>query len=340
MSQHERVLVVGAGNISRPWLTKIAEEQLQVVVMVDLNLDTARERAEQFALTDTQISNDLDAMLAEHKPDFVLDLTVPQAHCQVTCTALKAGIPVLGEKPMADSMEAARTMVATAEQTGTLYMVSQSRRWIPEHATIQHAVSNGDIGQLNSAYCDFCIGAHFSGFRTAMDNPLILDMSIHHFDLARMITGTDPVAVYCHEYNPAGSWYDGNAAAVCIFEMTDNVVFTYRGSWCAEGFGTSWHGNWRLTGSEGTLLYENDQPPRGSRPVPTDGQLVWNTEEFTPKPIPVEQTLFHGGLCEMLHALRTGQTPPTECHDNIKSLAMVFAATESAQSKTRVEIRI
>ena len=40
-----------------------------------------------------------------------------------------------------------------------------------------------------------------------MESPLILDMAIHTFDQARFITGADPVSVYCHEFNPPGSWY-------------------------------------------------------------------------------------------------------------------------------------
>ena len=39
---------------------------------------------------------------------------------------------------------------------------------------------------------------------------------------------------------PRGSWYAHGAAANAIFEFTDDVVFTYRGSWAAEGANTSW----------------------------------------------------------------------------------------------------
>lgn len=55
--------------------------------------------------------------------------------------------------------------------------------------------------------------AHFGGFRDKMPSPLILDMAIHHFDLARYMSGADPVAVYAKEFNPAGSWYKGDVSA-------------------------------------------------------------------------------------------------------------------------------
>jgi predicted dehydrogenase len=47
-----------------------------------------------------------------------------------------------------------------------------------------------------------------------------------------------------------------------------------------------------------------------------------------------------GSLRDFLHALRTGATPMSECHNNIKSLAMVFAAIKSAETSQRVVIDV
>jgi predicted dehydrogenase len=49
----------------------------------------------------------------------------------------------------------------------------------------------------------------------------------------------------------------------------------------------------------------------------------------------------HDGLMrEFVDCLATGKTPETICSDNIKSLAMVFAAIESAETGQRVEVNI
>jgi predicted dehydrogenase len=66
-----------------------------------------------------------------------VDVTVPEAHRDVTLQALAAGVPVLGEKPMASSMDEARAMVAASERAGKLYMVSQSRRYDGPHPRLQ-----------------------------------------------------------------------------------------------------------------------------------------------------------------------------------------------------------
>ena len=335
---NERAVVVGAGGISGAWFPPLAAENVEVVGVVDLDVERAKKRIEEFKLG-CKASARLGATLRKTHPDFVVDLTVPEAHCKVTCTAMKAGCHVIGEKPMAASMVQARRMVRTSEQTGKLYMVSQSRRWVKAHERIQQVAASGRIGTLTTANCDFYIGAHFGGFRDEMPSPLILDMSIHHFDLLRYLTGKDPVAVYARQFNPHGSWYKGDVAASCIFEMTDGVIFTYRGSWCSEGCHTSWHGDWRLIGDTGTLIYDHDQEPKGQVVTDKPGGFFRELKGLEVPPTQMTFEGMHAALREMLEFLRTGKKPQTECHDNIKSLAMVFSVIESSRKGRRVPVR-
>ena len=288
---------------------------------------------------DCEPSRDLKATLKRTAPDFVVDLTVPEAHRQVTCTALRAGYHVIGEKPMAASMAEARRMVAAAEKAGKMYMVSQSRRWEPKHYRITKAIAAGKLGKVSIVNCDFYVNPRFGGFRAKMPSPLILDMSIHHFDLVRMFTGADPVAVYAQEFNPPGSWAKGgDVAASCVFEMADGMVFSYNGSWAADGCVTSWHGDWRFIGEKGTVVYQRDGDPVGE----VLSRVSERKARTRPLPMPkttLRYTGMHGGLREMLAFLRKGTAPQTECHDNIKSLAMVFAAMESSRRGRRVPVR-
>jgi len=332
----ERAVVAGAGGIAGAWFPPLRAEGVTVAAVVDLDIEAAERRIEEFEL-DAEASADLAAVLAEHEPDFVVDLTPPEAHCEVTCAALGAGCHVIGEKPMASSMNEARRMLAASEATGKLYMVSQSRRWDAHHDVVQRTVASDAIGPVAAINCDFYVGAHFGGFRDEMGSPLILDMAIHHFDLARFMTGADPVSVYAKEFGPQGSWYAGDAAASCIFSMTDGIVFTYRGSWCAEGCHTSWSGNWRIVGQRGTLLYEDDAPPHGQVVAGDEGFHRPLADLETPPPR-VEREGMHGALAEMLAYLRTGEEPQTECHDNIKSLAMVLGAMASSRKNQRLSI--
>jgi predicted dehydrogenase len=56
--------------------------------------------------------------------------------------------------------------------------------------------------------------------------------------------------------------------------------------------------------------------------------------------VPQVKREFAGSLREFVRALRTGETPMTECHDNIKTLAMALGAIQSAETRQRVSIDV
>lgn len=332
----ERCVVVGAGGISGAWFPPLKAEGIEIAAVVDLRPEAAQRKLAEFGV-ECPVSDDLKATLERAKPDFIVDLTTPEAHCQTTCTALRAGCHVIGEKPMAASMAEARQMVECSEETGNLFMVSQSRRWDGRHERLRQTIASGEIGEVTTVNCDFYLAAHFGGFRDEMASPLILDMSIHHFDMARMFVPFDPLAVYAKEFSPRGSWYRGDVSASCIFEMSDGIIFNYRGSWCSEGCHTAWGGNWRIVGTKGTLVYEQDAEPRGQVVAGGDGfnfPLADATIAQTQEPAPGQ----HGALKELLRYLREGVVPQCECHDNLKSLAMVFGVIESSKQGQRVSL--
>jgi predicted dehydrogenase len=230
-------------------------------------------------------------------------------------------------------------MVQAARKAGRIYAVMQNRRCIPSVVSLVNLLRQGAIGDITTANVDFYIGAHFGGFRDAMDHPLLLDMAIHTFDQARQITGADPVAVYCKEFNPKGSWYKGDASAACIFEMTGGVIFNYRGSWCSEGFHTPWAGSWRIVGTRGTALWAEDEPR--AQVVAEDAPKFHKPlREVKGEPVELKATGHAGIIAEFLEAVRAGGAPQTQCEDNIKSLAMVFAAIKSARLGRRIKVTL
>jgi predicted dehydrogenase len=341
VTQHLTAVLVGCGSMSRTWARTAAEiENFDLVGFVDIFEEAARARAEEYGEPDWVVGTDLEAVLAQTRPDIVFDCTVPEAHIQVTLTALAHGAHVLGEKPLADSLDNARKMIAAAEAAGKVYAVMQNRRFDPNIRRVRTLVESGRLGPLTTLNSDFYVGAHFGGFRDRMEHVLLLDMAIHTFDAARFISGADPVSVYCKEWNPAGSWYDHDAAAVAIFEMSNGLVYTYRGSWCAEGLRTTWESDWRVVGPQGTIIWHGDERMQAQVVAGDEGFFRPLEDVDLPETVPPAKTGGHAGLIrEFVEAVRTNQTPETIASDNVKSLAMVFGAIESAQSGQPVSIR-
>ena len=339
MTQHLRALLVGAGGMGRAWAKNLAAcDEVVIAGWMDILPGAAAQAAHELEITVDYTGDDLERALGELRPDFLVDVTIPEAHHDVTLLALAAGVPVLGEKPMADSMERAHEMVAASERAGKLYMVSQSRRYDARLYAMRRLIVEqiGPLGILNS---DFYIGAHFGGFRDQMPSPLLLDMAIHTFDAARYLSGADPVAVYCEEFNPPWSWYQGAACATAIFEMTNGLRYTYRGSWCAEGRHTAWEAEWRAVGPHGTATWDGQGTPVAQVVVGSGGFHVPTKTREAEVELDAPAGIA-GSLRDFLRALKTGAPPMGECHDNIKSLAMVFAAIESAATGKRVLIAL
>jgi predicted dehydrogenase len=346
MTSKIRALLVGCGGISRAWLRAIKDmPEVDMVGFVDIIQDAAQERAQEFGYESALVSTDLAAALSDTQPQVVFNCTIPEAHAETTIAALERGCHVLCEKPLADSMENARRMIAAANKADRTFAVIQNRRYDPNIRRLRRFLESGAIGPITTVNCDFYIGAHFGGFRDRMEHVLLLDMAIHTFDAARLITDADPAGVYCHEWNPSGSWYDHDASAVAIFEMKDkdgnDITYTYRGSWCAEGLNTTWECDWRIIGENGSVTWDGAEGFKAQVVAETGGfRSKWEDVTLPEWPEP-DMARGHAGVIEaFIRAIQSSTTPETVCTDNVKSLAMVFGAIESAECSKRICIEL
>ena len=318
------VVLVGAGGMGRNWLdTIVAHAEAELAAVVDLNVETARRALAEAGLHEVPVGTDAVQTAQQVGAEAIVNVTVPQAHHPVTTAALFAGYPVLGEKPVAESVSRALSLVAASEVTEQRFMVSQSRRYNDQvFAFWEQARTLGDLAVLTT---EFFKAPHFGGFREVMDHPLLLDMAIHAFDSARFVLGAEPVAVYCEEHNPSWSWYNGNAATSAIFEMTGQARYVYSGSWCSPGLETSWNGQWRLSGEYGSAYWDGESMPVMERDPAVPPAAHADPGEG-----------INGALTSFLQTLYQPHPPMGEVHENVMSLVMVEAAIESAERGARV----
>jgi predicted dehydrogenase len=325
MPEPLRLLQVGAGGMGRAWLRTIrANPDVVLVGLVDLDLEAARSAADEHGYGDVPVAASIDELASA--ADAVIDVTVPVAHPKVSVDALLRGLPVLCEKPLAETVRECLAMVAASEVSGKLLMVSQSRRYFRAGNAFGRQLA--ELGTIGSLSCEFFKAPHFSGFRERMAEPLLVDMAIHQFDLSRKLIGSEPVSVYCESYNPDWSWFDGNAAANAVFTFADGTRFAFTGSWCAPGLETSWNGRWRASASGGTATWDGDGLPVAERASgePLPAAVLDDPEEIA------------GSLVEFVDAVRQSTIPQSEVHSNVISVAMVEAAVRSASLGTPVRI--
>ncbi|MFC4137928.1 MULTISPECIES: Gfo/Idh/MocA family protein [unclassified Microbacterium] len=324
-----RIVQVGAGGMGRAWIGTIGDNpDVSLVGLVDLDLDVARAALAEAGLEGIEIGRSAAEVARVTGADAVVNVTVPEAHLVVNREALNAGLPVLCEKPAAPTVADASSQAVLAESAGELLMISQSRRFLPGLRALRREVA--ELGAIGTVTTDFFKAPRFGGFRERMPHVLLVDMAIHAFDAARYVADAEPVSVYCEEYNPEWSWFDGAANAVAVFEFTGGIRYVYDGSWCAPGMETSWNGAWRVSAALGSAEWDGEGAPLVHRP--DAGEPVSAAVTESPRELA-------GSLAAFVSALRSGSAPENAASDNIRSLAMVEAAVLSAESGQRVLIQ-
>jgi predicted dehydrogenase len=161
---------------------------------------------------------------------------------------------------------------------------------------------------------------------------LINDMMVHHFDLMRYVLQSDPIAVQAITWNHSWGWHKGDAAHAIVFEFPNNLHATHVSCGCAVGSKTSWNGDWRIEGRGGSIDWDSTGTWH-SHLHRTDEKIDRQKIEHLNVPSG-EQAM----MDEFFAAIDNNREPECSAQDNLKSLAMVFAAIQSTKEKRRVEL--
>lgn len=337
-----RILQVGMGFFGRNWAEQMIPQvtEVELVGCVDL-LPEARAATVAAGIVPaarcfTSIEHGLDAT----EPDAVLVTANLLGHVPAVNAALDAGKHVMVEKPFAPTVAEARELVDKAAAAGVTLAVSQNYRFFPAVRAVQHLMADGGLGELHAVEIDFRRLSGADGGRRPhhlLDEPLLVDMSIHHFDLMRTVLGRDAVAVDCRTVNPSWTLFAGPSEGSALIDFGAGLSVSYRGSWISHGEPTAWAGEWRMDFAHGEIAWTS----RG------DGKDGWQSDAVrvrragAPERLelaPLARTDRAGTLTEFVTAIAAGREPENSGRDNIASLALTYAAVDSAAAGRPVPV--
>lgn len=154
-----KVIQAGMGGMGNVWLRTVLDSpEVEFAGFVEIDEDIAAKQVAAHGLDGDRVFKSLAEALDSVKADGVIDVTPPQFHRENSLTALEAGIPVLSEKPLANSRPAALAIVEKANQTGVLHMVTQNYRYRSAIQTLKQALHTHGLGAIGSATVDFFRG--------------------------------------------------------------------------------------------------------------------------------------------------------------------------------------
>lgn len=333
-----RIIQVGLGFWGADWANVIATNgRTELVGLVDISEPSLAQVGDRIGLAECRRFTSLGDALQHVEADAALVVVPPHVHEAVALEALAAGLHIMVEKPFTTSIAASQRVIDAASRADRKVMVTQSFRFRRGPRTVKRLIEEGALGKIEAVYGRYFKDPAFDGFRVEMDEPLIVDMSIHHFDYIRGVFGLEPTTVRARSYNPSWSRFAGNASANVQFTTADGAEISYVGSWHARRPHTSWDGAWELHGTHASLAWDYNTVvlyPHGN----VIGETVFRTGALERADdaleIPLDALQYEerlGTINEFIAAVSENRQPETYGGDNIRSLGLVLAAVESTK---------
>jgi predicted dehydrogenase len=288
-------------------------------------------------LPDPRVSTYLDfrRMIARERLDAVYVATPVEAHAEVVLTALRAGLHVITEKPMAATVAECRRMIAAAARAGRLLVVDFEMRYTPGIRQIRTWIAEGRLGRLGAVHIDhFWDGHKTTGplaerRRRFCDSSGCLDCGIHRLDLPRYFNGGGS----WRDIHATGSWF-GEAVRhpthIAIQARLDtgvlvtvNASFAFTASIPQRLPGANYEAL-AILGDRGVIVLH--QAPDGSCQL----QIV---SESLSRVVPFERHDHTSAITLLLddfaNAVRTGKPLPPEAATGADGLQAQFIADEA-----------
>jgi predicted dehydrogenase len=185
--------VIGTGGIASAFVTDLELTDSGTVVAVgSRRSETAEQFADRFGVPNRHAS--YEALVADPEVDVVYVATPHPMHREDVLLALRAGKPVLVEKPFTMNAAEAEELVATARGAGLFLMEAMWTRFVPHVVEIRRLLREGALGEIVTFTADhgqwFAEDREFRLFAPELGGGALLDLGIYPVSFASMVLGT------------------------------------------------------------------------------------------------------------------------------------------------------
>ncbi len=320
-----KIGLIGCGGITKAHLDAYRTAGWEVVALCDRIAAAARQRQQEF-YPQAELYTDYRKLLARDDVDVVDIALHPEPRVAVIEAALKAGKHVLSQKPFVLDLKVGERLVALANRQGCKLAVNQNGRWSPYVRYLAQAIQRGLIGDAQTVAINlnwdhtWIRGTPFE----EVHHVVHYDFAIHWFDLAALF----------FQGRPARSVFAANAFAPgqqLKPPMIGSATVAFAGGTATLNFDA--HSRFGaeeslcITGSHGTL--------RARGPICAAHDVTLFTKRGCAKPELKGKWFndgFRGTMGELLCAIEENREPANSARENLRSLAICFAAVKAADT--------
>lgn len=317
--------VIGGGRIGKIHAENLATRipGVRVAAIADVNLQAAQELAARLHIPIA--TDDYRVILSDSSIDAVAICSSTDTHAQIIIEAAQAGKHIFCEKPIAYDLAKIDAALEAVEKAGVKLQIGFNRRFDPNFRRVRAMVAEGKVGtphiiRITSRDPAPPPLAYIKG-----SGGMFFDMTIHDFDMARYLSGSEVVEVY----TAAGVMVDpgiGEAGdvdtAVIVLRFANGAIGTIDNSRKAV---YGYDQRVEVFGSEGMVQAQNNTPDNdiyfNAEGVQSAKPLYFFLERYTESFIAEQR--------DFVQSIRDDTTPPVIGRDGRIPVVIGMAAKKS-----------
>lgn len=324
-SEKIKVAIVGTGGWGRQH-ARVFSQRPDVDFCAVMGRDRARAeaRAGEFGV---RAYTDLEAMLQTEQPDLVSVCLPNEGHFGPTLEVIRAGLPLLVEKPLVFERGQADQLLREAEARRLFFAINFNHRYAKPALLAKEAIEAGRLGNL--VFATWRFGGEGGGGHAHAN---LIETQCHGLDLLEHLCG--PIgSVMAEMTDMTGGGFTTVALAL---RFVNGAVGSLLGSYDSS---YAYPGTQRVevNGTRGRLVMEDTVRRFEFQAAGSETGEQWQAGYFNDRDRAFHST-FDGYLDAMLTSFRAGQPPPVPAQAGRRALAVALAAIQSFETGRRVDV--
>lgn len=317
--------IIGAGRIGSLHAKSITYNvpSAKVLGITDVKETGLAELAAELGIE--KIYTDYKEMLADKEIDAVLVCSSTDTHADISIEAAKAGKHIFCEKPVDLTPEKVQAVIDAVKKAGVKLQVGFNRRFDHNFAKVKDMVKAGKVGNVHIIKITSRDPSPPPAEYSAVSGGMFLDMTIHDFDMARFLAGSEVTEVYASAtclVDPAiGEAGDVDTAIITLKFKNGALGVIDNSRRAAYGYDQ----RIEVFGSNGAAVASNDTDTTvafmGEDGVVTDKPLYFFLERYMQS--------FRDEMNQFVDAVHNDTPTPATGEDGLNSLLVALAAKKS-----------
>jgi len=335
MEKKLKVGIIGAGRIGKVHAMSIKNliPEVEIKAISDVYIEAAKDVCNRHGIP--YAFNDYKDILKDPEIDAVLICSPTDTHAQIAIEAAEAKKHIFCEKPVDLKIERVKEVMEAVDRNNVKIQIGFNRRFDHNFAKVKELIDSGQLGEIHVIKITSRDPEPPNINYVKTSGGLFLDMTIHDFDMARYLTGSEVKEVYaiadCKIDPSIGKEGDVDTAVITL-KFENGVIGVIDNSRKAV---YGYDQRVEVFGSKGMARTENDTPSTAVL------SIVEGIISEKPKYFFLERYMdsFAEEMKAFIHAIINDKKPLVSVMDGLKSLEIGLAAKESHRLGVPVSLK-